>query len=241
MCIVDDMIDHYSSFESFDLDALETLLRDTQEFVERTFDLRTSSQPEPTRYKDHEAITAFTPYGKAVAGAYRSNPYYLARVARESTATLHAYLQEARNRYVGNLPMVDSYLEYRQSSSCMNLVVTNFEFANGISLPEKVGTSTEMRQMYGAAVRSTWIVNDIVSLRKEVKEGFVENLVVLYSDGDAQQGLNRTVERLKSELHILDAASNAAVRRFSGTEYEDSIVLLAKNCKNLCKINWLWR
>jgi len=240
MFIIDDMLDQYSIVEKFDFESLHVMLADCRDFVERSLNVANTTEKAPLRYKDHDAVVSFEEYAQTVCQSYSDNRPYRARIAKEAVATLDGYQQEALNRYAGRIPTLEEYLGYREASSCIMQVAVNFEFANGISLPEEVMESEEMRELYRAAVAVVWIVNDIVSLRKEIKEGFVENLVVLLSQGDIQKGIDGAVARLEREVAAVNEASEAAERRFADTPHKDHVSILSKNCKNMCMANWLW-
>uniref|UniRef100_A0AAU7YQI5 Terpene synthase n=1 Tax=Colletotrichum echinochloae TaxID=537474 RepID=A0AAU7YQI5_9PEZI len=240
MFIIDDMLDQYSLVQNFDFEALHVMLSDCRDFVERSLGVLTTAEASTVQYRDHDAVVSFTEYADAVRRFYSDNYSYRVRIAKEATATLNGYRQEALNRYAGRVPTLEEYLGYREASSCIMQVAVNLEFANGISLPEDVMASEEMKRLYSAAVAVIWIVNDIVSMRKEIKEGFVENLVVLLANGDVQKGLDAAVVRLKHEIAAVNEASEAANKRFADTPHKYHISLLGRNCKNMCMANWLW-
>ncbi|KAK2006132.1 terpene synthase family protein [Colletotrichum eremochloae] len=234
-----DRIKALTSFQ-FNFKALQIMLNDCQDFIERSLNVSSTSKPSTTQYQDHDAVVSFAEYAKAVCLHYSDNYSYRTRIANEAIATLNGYRQEALNRHAGRVPSLDEYLSYREASSCIMQVVVNIEFANGISLPEEVMASAEMQKLYHATVTVLWISNDIVSVRKEIKEGFVENLVVLLANGSMQQGLDATVARLEQEVAAVNEASEMATARFADTPYRDDVLLLVKNCKNMCMANWIW-
>lgn len=211
------------------LPALHVLLADCRDFVERGLGvLSVPATAAPEQYQDHDAVKSFQEYAEAVCHSYRNNLTYRARIAKEAIATLDSYRQEALNRHAGRVPSLDEYLGYRKASSCMMQVVVNFEFANGISLPEEVMTCEEMRKWFRTAVAVTYIVNDIVSFRKEIREGFVENLVVLLANGKVQKGLDTAVAKLEREVAAVNEAFEAAAQRFAGTPHQDDVCHLGK-------------
>ncbi|TEA14650.1 Pristinol synthase [Colletotrichum sidae] len=248
MFIVDDLLDQYSLPHKFDFAALHILLTDCRDFIERSLGLdESAAAPGPApgaehySYRDHDAVTSFEEYAGVVMQTYGDSHAYRARIAKEAIATLDGYRQEAMNRHEGRAPSLGEYLGYRAASSCIMQVVVNFEFANGIHVPEEVMATPEMCKLYEAAVAICYILNDVVSLRKEVKEGFVENLVVLLADGDVQKGVDGAAARMQREVYALEEAAEGAARRFEGTEYEQDVATLIKNCKNMCRTSWLWR
>ncbi|KAJ0159108.1 Presilphiperfolan-8-beta-ol synthase [Colletotrichum tanaceti] len=240
MFIIDDMLDQYSLVHKFDLASLHVMLADCRDFVERSLLVADSVETAPLRYKDHDAVVSFDEYAQAVCKSYGDNRPYRARIAKEAIATLDAYQQEALNRYAGRIPTLEEYLGYRGASSCIMQVAVNFEFANGISLPEEVMESEEMRELYRATVAVAYLLNDIVSLRKEIQEGFVENIVVLLSHGNIQKGVDGAVARMEREVAAVREASEAAARRFADTPHRHHVSQLVRNCKNMLRTSWLW-
>ncbi|KAF5687761.1 epi-isozizaene synthase [Fusarium circinatum] len=241
MFIIDDLLDQYSIVEQFDYEKLQALLNDCEDYVERSLGVSGQEVEPSTRYLDHDAVLSFEEYASTVRRLYSDNPSYRKRIAKEAIAALNAYQKEAFNRRNAHLPSLDEYLGYRDASSCMKQVAANIEFANGLDLPEYVMESKEIQDLYEASVAAMWITNDIVSVRKEIQEGFVENIVVLLAHGDMQRGLDASLGRLQIEIDRVNKASDDAVRRFAGETFERDIALLAKNCKNMCLSSWFWR
>ncbi|KAH0424303.1 hypothetical protein CcaCcLH18_11654 [Colletotrichum camelliae] len=241
MFIVDDLLDQYSLPQRFDYAALQILLADCRNFIEHSLGLSQKCDSDGYEYRDHDAVTSFKEYAGAVMKTFGDNHAYRSRIAREAIATLDGYRHEAMNRQEGRVPSLEEYfLGYRAASSCIMQVVVNFEFANDVHMPEEVMQTPEMCRLYESAVAICFILNDIVSLRKEVKEGFVENLVVLLADGDVQRGVDSAAARMQLEVNALDDAAEKATRRFKGTPHEKDIEVLVKNCKNMCRTSWLW-
>ncbi|KAF4835925.1 Non-reducing polyketide synthase fsr1 [Colletotrichum tropicale] len=240
MFIIDDLLDQYSLPQRFDYAALQILLADCRDFIQQSLGLSQKCDNDGYEYRDHDAVTSFKEYAGAVMKTFGDNHAYRSRIAREAIATLDGYRHEAMNRHQGRVPSLEEYLGYRAASSCIMQVVVNFEFANTVHMPEDVMKTPEMCRLYESAVAICFILNDIVSLRKEIKEGFVENLVVLLADGDVQRGVDGAAARMQLEVYALDDAAEKATRRFKGTPHEKDIEVLVNNCKNMCRTSWLW-
>ncbi|KAF0326778.1 pristinol synthase [Colletotrichum asianum] len=240
MFIIDDLLDQYSLPQRFDYAALQILLADCRDFIQQSLGLSQKCDNDGYEYRDHDAVTSFKEYAGAVMKTFGDNHAYRSRIAREAIATLDGYRHEAMNRHQGRVPSLEEYLGYRAASSCIMQVFVNFEFANNVHMLEEVMKTPEMCRLYESAVAICFILNDIVSLRKEVKEGFVENLVVLLADGDVQRGVDGAAARMQLEVYALDDAAEKATRRFKGTPHEKDIEVLVNNCKNMCRTSWLW-
>ncbi|KAF9772522.1 hypothetical protein IL306_009764 [Fusarium sp. DS 682] len=241
MFIIDDLLDQYSIVEQFDYNKLQALLDDCEDYVEKSLGISSQALDTSTRYLDHDAVLSFEEFASTIRRIYSDNPSYRKRIAKEAIATLKAYQKEAFNRKNAHLPSLEEYLGYRNASSCMMQVVTNMEFANGLDLPESVMESNEIRELQEAMVAAMWVTNDIVSVRKEIREGFVENIVVLLAHGNMQRGIDASLDKLQGEINRVNKAADDAARRFAGETFERDIALLAKNCKNACLTGWFWR
>ncbi|KAF4344578.1 epi-isozizaene synthase [Fusarium beomiforme] len=240
MFIVDDLLDQYSIVEQFDYKKLQALLDDCVDYVEKSLGVSSQEIDPSTRYLDHDAVLSFEEYASNIRRTYSNNPGYRKRIAKEAIATLKAYQKEAFNRKNAHVPSLEEYLGYRDASSCMMQVVTNMEFANGLDLPEFVMESKEIRELQQATVASMWATNDMVSMRKEIREGFVENIVVLLAHGNMQRGIDASLEKLQNEIDRVNKATDDLARRYAGEPFERDIALLAKNCKNACLAGWHW-
>ncbi|KAJ6572083.1 terpene synthase family protein [Mycena capillaripes] len=238
MFIVDDTVDHYSIVSRFNAGGLRKILDESLDFVERSLGLRGGPTPD---YTEADAVTSFAEVARALSDS--CSLAYRRRIAVETQRTLNAYLQEAENRFWGRVPSLSEYVDYRGASSCIMQVAMMFEFANGMELPNEVMQSPEMQELYRSAIAVMWIVNDIVSLRKEIHEGFVENIVVLLlsgSEGNLQSGIDGAVAMLEQEVLALREASEVAMRRYAHSPYQEQVALLAKNCQSMNLCNWRW-
>lgn len=92
-----------------------------------------------------------------------------------------------------------------------------------------------------------WINNDIVSLGKEVRAGFLDNLVVLLAARrgggamDAQRGIDRAVAELDAATDAILEAEASLLTKYSGTAYGAQIETLTWNAKNMITTNMRWR
>ncbi|KAK7942431.1 uncharacterized protein PG986_011544 [Apiospora aurea] len=181
--IVDDMLDTFSDPRNFNSPALEELQSQTIGHVYRTLGL-----PEPAGYtRDPDAYTdpavlSYAEFGRAVSAS--CTPSQRQRAAAEAKFTLDSYRLEWENRLSGQMPSLAHYRRYRPGSSCIRQVVTNLEYANGLALPDAVMLSHEMDRLQRAVVARHWVNNDIVSLGKEFRARFLDNIVVLLALAD---------------------------------------------------------
>lgn len=122
--------------------------------------------------------------------------------------------------------------------------------------------SPEMDRLQRAVVARHWINNDIVSLGKEFRAGFLDNLVALLAAGgeggggggdggdggdgrgmvmDAQRGIDRAVAELDAATDAMIEAEAHLLAKYSGTAYRAQIETLTWNSKNMITTNVRWR
>ncbi|KAK7932637.1 Pristinol synthase [Apiospora marii] len=250
MFIVDDMLDTFSDHRNFNSPELEELHSQTIGYVYRSLGL-----PEPDGYArdtyTDPAVLAYAEFGRAVAEKCTLSQRQ--RVATEAKFTFDCYRMEWENRLSGRMPTLPYYRHYRQGSSCIRQVVTNLEYANALTLPDAVMRSPEMDRLQRAVVARHWINNDIVSLGKEFRAGFLDNLVVLLAGGgdgrdgsdggggmDAQRGIDRAVAELDAATDAMLEAEARLLAKYSGTAYGAQIETLTWNAKNMITTNMRW-
>lgn len=239
MFIVDDEIDQCSTPTFFDAKRFQVLTDECQDFVERSLGLREGGT-EGLNYVNYDVVTSFADFAKSLSSS--CTEAYRRRIAHEAWVTLEGYRREAELRAQGVFPTEEQYLAYRYGSSCIGQVNEMLEFANGMEdNPPHISESAEIRELYRASVTVTWLVNDMVSVRKELRGGFLENLVVILAEGDVGKGMQRSWECLRKEVSALTVAYDAAVKRFKDTPYGENVKVLADNCLNLNLRTWLWR
>lgn len=234
MFVVDDVIDGYA--QRGQIDRLEILNAECSDYIHRSLKL---SSPSPPPVYTEPSVSAFADCGQILSS--RCSKALRQRFAREISFTLDCYRQELNYRSRGHIPTAGEYLAYRVGSSCTMQMTAMIEFANDLRLPDEIMDSREVRQVYEAEAHVQWLTNDIVSVHKEMRQGFVENLVVLLADGDAQRGMDRTVDLLREAKARLDDTSAVLLSRHGSGEHAQGVELIARNCKAMCTGNLVWR
>jgi Terpene synthase family 2, C-terminal metal binding len=82
--------------------------------------------------------------------------------------TMNGYRTEQRLRVEDRLPTWDEYWLYRESSSCISMCVVMIQLAIKSHLPTEILQSQEIELLWRETSVGTWLVNDIVSAKKEL-------------------------------------------------------------------------
>jgi Terpene synthase family 2, C-terminal metal binding len=107
----------------------------------------------------------------------------------------------ARSR--GWLPGMGEYLEARRWTSGWVVLTDLIEFAGNTVLPADVRDSTQYAHMRWAAGDVACAVNDLFSLRKEIKAGEIHNLVLVLQRSEQctlSDAVDRTIEWMTTRL-----------------------------------------
>ena len=162
------------------------------------------------------AIESFSEIGKVMCEQYslaqRQRFYDACKV------TMDGYRTEQRLRIAERVPSWEEYWGYREGSSCIGMCVAMVELEIGSELPEEVLASEEMLGVWRETVVACWLTNDVVSAKKELAEGFVENAVALLGaeTGRAQDGMDRTVGLVREAVARFEECARRVEDRFCG-------------------------
>jgi len=96
------------------------------------------------------------------------------------------------------------------------MCVAMIELAINSHLPTEILQSREIELLWTETTVGTWLVNDIVSAKKELGEGFVENAVALSAieTRSAQDGMDRVIQLVKDSTARFDELARIVERKF---------------------------
>jgi hypothetical protein len=132
--------------------------------------------------------------------------------------TMNGYRTEQQLRVSGPIPTWDEYWSYREGSSCISMCVAMIELAIDSHIPTEILQSQEIVSLWRETTINTWMVNDLVSAKKELGEGFIENAVALLAieTWKAQDGMDRAVQLVKESTARFEEQARAVERKFCG-------------------------
>lgn len=214
MYVIDDAIIDKISWPGLDnATAFDAAYAELMDFVFRSLDLDDVVKNEQPK-SSVPAIDSFRLIGQILC-----EKYSLAQRRKFFEAcrlTMEGYRTEQRLRVSGRISSWEEYWTYREGSSCMSMNVAMIELAIGSHLPEEVLDSEEMKLLCKQTVVVSWLVNDIVSAKKELSEGFIENAVPLLAieSGNAQDGMDNTVGFAKQAVARFEELALNAERKF---------------------------
>lgn len=186
---------------------------DDSEAADRPYELSTTDKrlldvlegAEPSRFDD--------PLGRALydlqvrtAACLRENSLpevrmrRLVRVVREH---LEATLWEASNRARGAPPDVATYVRMRPLTGGLDIITELVEIIEGRHLPTELREHDAVRRLTTASHNVVCWGNDVISLEKELRNGEVNNLVVVLSEAEGltlREAVDRVVDLHNAEM-----------------------------------------
>ena len=103
---------------------------------------------------------------------------WMTRFTSAVGAYFDATVWEAVNRARGNVPKLSHYVQTRLLTSGLPIDTMLLEVADGVALPEAVRDHAALRHITLLSDNAICWANDIFSLRKELEQGDVHNLVL---------------------------------------------------------------
>lgn len=199
MYVIDDAIIDKVSWPGLDnAAAFNAAYEETMAFVRKSLQLDGGDQGQPASAV--AAIDSFRSVGETMCQNYslvQRQTFYNA-----CKLTMDGYRTEQQIRVSGQMPTWDEYWSYREGSSCISMCVAMIEYAMESDIPESIIRRHEMQQLCTETVVICWLTNDIVSAKKELGEGFIENAVALgaLDTRKAQIGMDRTVRLVQGAI-----------------------------------------
>ncbi|KAK4993887.1 hypothetical protein LTR66_005301 [Elasticomyces elasticus] len=237
MYLVDDQIDQLAGSREHAED-FRAMADDTITYAEQLLGLRSKNKPVTAL---HPGVYSFQRTAEALRDRYTVDQREL--FIGETAYTMKMYALENDFRVAQRLPTLDEYWSYREGTSCCAMVIAMVEFANGLRIPPEVMRHPIMESVRKQANFIHWIANDILSAKKELREGFAENLIVLYSGPECrgQTGMDTAVDHLEKAIQQFEVAASDAMKYW---KYDEELSRVIGDyiigCKLACvgSIDW---
>lgn len=216
MYMIDDAIIDKVSWPGLDnAAAFEAAYNNLMDFVYESLNLDGETE-KPQPQSDIAAIDSFHFLGDILRKKYTLAQRW--KFYECCKLTMDGYRTEQRLRVEGQLPTWDEYWLYREGSSCISMCVAMVELAIDSHLPTEILQSQEIELLWKETTIGCWLVNDIVSSKKELNEGFIENAVALLAieTRKAQNGMDKVVELVKESVARFEEQARKVEIRLCG-------------------------
>tara|TARA_R110002003_G_scaffold61_1_gene5474 strand:- start:5427 stop:5924 length:498 start_codon:yes stop_codon:yes gene_type:complete len=124
------------------------------------------------------------------------------------------------------------YAERRRAGVGLDIVVTSLQWLHSLALPPSIWEHDAMKDLMDEVAVGVFLFNDVVSLKKEVVEGYVDSTVpilVWNQNISAQAAVDKAVEMMETSWQGLLAAGTK-LQDVADTEKEKSDVKVLVDC-----------
>ncbi|KAH4215275.1 hypothetical protein HBI40_246280 [Parastagonospora nodorum] len=239
--IWDDEVDEPAGAYSGDLASAEQYRTQTIDFVLECLGLRSSSRGVPVE-PANKIITSFRDIGEQLAKDFSRDQRQ--RFMGEMIRFLEQTKREQQTRLSGNVPGLEEYWSYRMGTSAVGVIVAALEYAMRVRLGESVvSRDGRIQTITAETIRNIVIVNDLLSLKKEIAKKCVESMIpISCAHGmSAQSAVNEAIAQLKASRDRFTVAADAlrASIQQDPIEYKH-VSEWIHGCQNLCMGNVTW-
>lgn len=150
-------------------------------------------------------------------------------------------------RLAGHIISLEEFWAFRLGTSAVGFVLCLNEYCNEIELPASIMQSPEMEQLWNLTNFNICMVNDLLSIRKEIEHGSAESLVpILYATRrNVQAVADELMNSIKITITDFDSTAAQLLKRRSGekegTIDAKDIERFIEGCRYYCTGNVSWR
>ncbi|KAG9242949.1 isoprenoid synthase domain-containing protein [Calycina marina] len=235
----DDEIDEPGGAVSDDFDAAEQYRAETERFVSNCLQL---SEPMPNSQDLNPIVASFQAIGDALCDAYDESQRQ--RLLSEIQLFMRMSRSEQQIRLLGRLPSLEEYWTFRMGTSAVYIGVASGEYANRCPLPASIMDSQTMRDIWDETNIIISITNDLLSLKKEIRQGCVDSVVPLTCAAlmDVDLAIQDVVAQLEASRQRFEVAARDLETQNAGEseEMRERIRHFIRVCQTNCTGNLIW-
>ncbi|ETS87345.1 hypothetical protein PFICI_01173 [Pestalotiopsis fici W106-1] len=187
-----------------DPDEAEEFRCATKTFVAQTFGLSNqASKPAPL----NPLIRNFGEIAEKIRGAYDIEQRE--ELLRHFDQYIDATRVETEFEKSESVPSLERYWEVRTLTSGMGTLLGMSEFALGVKLPMSVVTSRAYETLWLSTIVINSIVNDLISLKKEMRAGSVLSSVAImfHASNDLDLAVQLSVDHIQQLVEVYDSTA----------------------------------
>ncbi|KAL9078210.1 MAG: hypothetical protein Q9157_002863 [Trypethelium eluteriae] len=151
---------------------------------------------------------------------------------------------EQKARLAPEMPSLPDYIECRMGTSAVGVTCGIIEYAYEKALPSVVMKDPDMKVLWAQVNIIVWVVNDLLSIKKEIAQDTVDSLIpLLYlKHGNVQDAIEIAVSGLEAEIRNFDEISGKLQARYSyDPTTQKALSTFIKACQFNCTGNLHWR
>ena len=153
---------------------------------------------------------------------------------------------EQRLRLQNQRVTIEEYWQYKLGTSAIRVVLCLNDYFNETTLPYDIMHDPSMATLWNLTNINIGIVNDMISLKKEIAHGSVESLVpILYTTKrDVQAVADDVMESVRFTIAEFDEVASKLIKHCEDHYILDETTTLAAyvdGCRYWCTGNMSWR
>ncbi|KAF2963420.1 hypothetical protein GQX73_g10143 [Xylaria multiplex] len=168
------------------------------------------------------------------------DPYILNNASNDRLITNFLPVGQAIARSYDDL---EDYIRRREGTSATRVCLALTEYAVNFRLPAAIMESIEMQSIWHEANMIISIMNDVLSLKKEVDQSQVDTLIPLLSMrlGSVQAAISKAMDMVCSSIERFEAMERQLLQScLSNPQLHDNVRVYIDNCKYACTANLNW-
>ncbi|KAH6983187.1 isoprenoid synthase domain-containing protein [Ilyonectria sp. MPI-CAGE-AT-0026] len=126
----------------------------------------------------------------------------LSRLFKEVERYITQCGMEQEERSAGKVPTPDEYMEMRMGTSGVYIACAFHEYFIKSHLPRWLMNSTEMTNLWRLTNILLVLINDILSLKKEIVEGNIISIIPVKFHANGNSGLDQVVEEALNDIRL---------------------------------------
>jgi len=149
---------------------------------------------------------------------------------------------EQQVRLSDKLPTVEEYWQCRMGTSAVGVTLAVNEFANEAALSTMM-INADMKILWDYANEIVWLVNDILSIKKELDQDTVDSLIPLLFNnfGSAQAAVDSAIASLHAAVTGFDKIANDLVIQYQDDQVvQGAVRSFVDACRCNCTGNLNW-
>ena len=194
--------------------------------------------PNPT----NAVIRGFDFAGKALRESYTTKRRE--RMMKEMSRFIEATAIEHRAHLSNGMPSCDAFWQLRRGTIGVRVSLAVLEYCNEAMLPSSVMQSEDMAKLWDLVTVNIIIVNDLLSLKKELASGYVDSLVPILAIelGSMQKAIAHVMDAIRANVQEFDVVANRILGQYAtDVRVVKSLQRFVDGCRYMCTGNITWR
>lgn len=145
-------------------------------------------------------------------------------------------VRDSQSKWVIGVTSFGDYAKRRRAGVGIDIIVTAMQWLYDLTLPPRIWDHGAMKVLMDETAIGVFLFNDIVSLKKEIVEGYFDSTVPLLVENEdisAQEATDKAVKMMEKSWKKLLAAGEQLVRVAETDKERMDVQTLVNGCKDI--------